>query len=45
MSLEKIEVIQGGDAVKEFLKTGTSGNIYMDGSHLEEEKEAKESKK
>ncbi|MFL2832376.1 MAG: secretin N-terminal domain-containing protein [Coraliomargaritaceae bacterium] len=45
MSLDKIEVIQGGDAVTEFLKTGTTGNIYMDGSHLEEEKEAKESKK
>ena len=41
MSLDKIEVIQGGDAVTEFLKTGTAGNIYMDGSHLEEEKEAK----
>jgi general secretion pathway protein D len=45
MSLDKIEVIQGGDAVTEFLETGTAGNIYMDGSHLEEEKEAKESKK
>jgi len=45
MSLDKIEVIQGGDAVTEFLKTGTAGNIYMDGSHLEEEKEAKQHKK
>ena len=45
MSLDKIEVIQGGDAVTEFLKTGTAGNIYMDGSHLEEEKESKQHKK
>jgi len=41
MSLDKIKVIQGGDAVTEFLETGTAGDIYMDGSHLEEEKEAK----
>ena len=45
MSLDKIEVIQGGDAVTEFLETGTAGNIYMDGSHLEEEKEAEQPKK
>jgi general secretion pathway protein D len=45
MSLDKIEVIQGGDAVTEFLKTGTAGSIYMDGSHLDEEKEAKQPKK
>ena len=45
MSLDKIEVIQGGDAVTEFLKTGTAGNIYMDGSHLDEEKESKQPKK
>ena len=45
MSLDKIEVIQGGDAVTEFLEKGTTGNIYMDGSHLEKEKEAKQPKK
>jgi hypothetical protein len=45
MSLDKIEVIQGGDAVTEFLETGTAGNIYMDGSHLDEEKESKQPKK
>ena len=45
MSLDKIEVIQGGDAVTEFLETGTAGNIYMDGSHLEDEKESKQPKK
>lgn len=37
MSLDKIEVIQGGDAVLEFLQTGTAGDIYMEGSQLEED--------
>ena len=45
MSLDKIKVIQGGDAVTEFLETGTAGNIYMDGSHLKEGKESKQHKK
>lgn len=39
MSLHKMNVIQGGDAVMEFLETSTTGDIYMDGSHLETKKE------
>lgn len=45
MSLEKIGVIQGGDAVLEFLETGTAGDIYMDGSRLDEKEEKPKSKK
>jgi general secretion pathway protein D len=45
MSLDKIGVIQGGDAVLEFLETSTAGDIYMDGSQLEDKEEAPKSKK
>lgn len=34
MTLEKIDIIEGRDAVEEFLKTGTAGDIYMEGSNL-----------
>jgi len=44
MSLEKIGVIKGGDAVLEFLETSTAGDIYMDGSRLGEEEEGEEPK-
>lgn len=37
MSLEKIDSITGGDAVTEFLDTGTTGSIYMEDSHFDRE--------
>jgi general secretion pathway protein D len=42
MSLDKINVIQGGEAVMEFLNTGTTGDIYMDGSQMVDTEEEKD---
>ena len=36
MSEEKISVIQGGEAVKQYLEEGSTGDIYMEGSELKE---------
>jgi general secretion pathway protein D len=42
MSREKLDAIEGGSEVDEYLDTGTTGRIYMEGSKFEEKPEPKE---
>ncbi len=39
MTNAKLNVIKGGPAVTDYLENGTTGDIYMDGSGLEEEED------
>lgn len=36
MSAEKLKAIEGGEEVQQYLETGTTGSIYMEGSKFEE---------
>jgi general secretion pathway protein D len=42
MSEEQLDVLKEGQAVRDYLESGTTGNIYMDGSGLIEEEEEEE---
>lgn len=39
MSREKLDAIEGGNEVEQYLETGTTGTIYMEGSKFEEKAE------
>jgi general secretion pathway protein D len=45
MSAEKLQAIEGGNEVQQYLDTGTTGTIYMEGSKFEEKPPRKESTK
>jgi general secretion pathway protein D len=42
MTNDKLEVIEDGPVVKEYLETGTTGRIYMEGSKFEKEEPREE---
>ncbi|MFP4157610.1 MAG: secretin N-terminal domain-containing protein [Opitutales bacterium] len=42
ISREKLDAIEGGDEVDQYLETGTTGKIYMEGSKFEEKPEPEE---